>query len=390
MKPDALLVLEDGSTWWGRSFGAPGEQVAEVVFNTSMTGYQEILTDPSYHGQMVTMTYPLIGNYGVNSADCESLRPRVAGFLVKEVAARASNHRCEQSLPDYLRQHGVVAIEGLDTRALTRRIRVQGAMMGILSTTDLDPDSLKRKLAAAPPYAGVDLVPHVTTAEPYVWSNDLAAPAAAAAAGGQLSLFETAQTPDGSWRYHVVCLDCGVKFNSLRELTARGCRVTVVPAGTPASEILALAPDGVYLSNGPGDPEAVTYVHQTVRELMAAEIPLFGICLGHQMLAWAVGGSTFKLKFGHRGGNQPVMDKETGHVEITSQNHGFAVDPRSLEGTGMVVTHHNLNDGTVEGMRHEQLPVFSVQYHPEASPGPHDANYLFERFVAAMTRRAGR
>jgi carbamoyl-phosphate synthase small subunit len=387
MTADATLLLEDGTAYRGRSFGASGERVGEVVFNTSMTGYQEILTDPSYRGQMVAMTYPLIGNYGVNSADRESLGPRVAAFLVKEVAAVASNFRAEQSLPDYLREHGVVAMEGLDTRALTRRLRVVGAMMGILSTVDNDPDSLRAKLEAAPRYVGVDLVREVTTPEAYVWSGDTTAPALDSA-DGQLSLFDSPPPPqDGAALYHVVCLDCGVKFNSLRELAARGCRVTVVPADTSAADILALRPDGVYLSNGPGDPEVLTYVHDTVRGLMAAELPLFGICLGHQMLAQAVGGSTFKLKFGHRGGNQPVMDEETGHVEITSQNHGFAVAPDSLEGTGMVITHHNLNDGTVEGMRHERLPVFSVQYHPEASPGPHDANYLFGRFIDSLAQR---
>lgn len=386
MDHDALLVLEDGTVFAGHSVGAPGERIAEVVFNTSMTGYQEILTDPSYHGQMVTMTYPLIGNYGVNGADGESLKARVSGFIVKELAKLHSNFRAESSLGDYLVAQEIVAIEGLDTRALTRRLRVEGAMLGILSTTDLDPGSLKAKLAAAPPYAGVDLVGKVTTPEPYEWVADRPHALGQGEQPRQMSLFDQ---PDAvaAPRHHVVCVDCGVKFNSLRELAQRGCRVTVVPATTTADEILALRPDGVYLSNGPGDPEAVTYVHETVRGLMAAKLPLFGICLGHQMLAWAVGGSTFKLKFGHRGGNQPVIDHETGHVEITSQNHGFAVDPASLAGTGMVITHQNLNDQTVEGMKHERLPVFSVQYHPEASPGPHDAGYLFDRFIDSLDRR---
>ncbi|MBI5832368.1 MAG: glutamine-hydrolyzing carbamoyl-phosphate synthase small subunit [Armatimonadetes bacterium] len=386
MSSNAVLVLEDGTVFRGHSFGARGERVAEVCFNTSMTGYQEIITDPSYHGQMVTMTYPMIGNYGVNTPDRESLRPRVGGFIVKEVAPLHSNHRAEMSLPDYLVEAGVVAIQGIDTRELTRRLRVDGAMMGILSSEDDDADSLLAKLHAAPAYVGVDMVRHVTTEQPYAWTGDDHRPQAPVGDDGQLSLFEGVPA-EGQARYHVVCLDCGLKFNSLRELAARDCRVTVVPASTSAEQILALRPDGVYLSNGPGDPEPLTYIHETVRGLMAAELPLFGICLGHQMLTFAAGGRTFKLKFGHRGGNQPVMDNETGKVEITSQNHGFAVDPDSLAGSGMVITHLNLNDGTVEGMRHERLPVFSVQYHPEASPGPHDANYLFGRFIDAMAAR---
>ncbi|NUP99528.1 MAG: glutamine-hydrolyzing carbamoyl-phosphate synthase small subunit [Armatimonadetes bacterium] len=389
MTPSAWLLLEDGTLYAGRSIGAPGESVGEVCFNTSMTGYQEVLTDPSYHGQMVAMTYPLIGNYGVNQADCESLRPHVAGFIVRELATIPSNFRAEMSLGEYLKQHGVVAIDGVDTRALTRKLRISGAMMGILSTTDGDAASLAAKLKAAPRYVGVDLVKEVTTPEPYVWTGDRAT-LTRGRANGQMSLFDQyeQQEPTGG-RFRVVCLDCGVKFNSLRELAARDCHVTVVPADTTAEEILALKPDGVYLSNGPGDPEVLEYIHETVRALMAMEMPLFGICLGHQMLGLAVGGRTFKLKFGHRGGNQPVKDLQTEHVEITSQNHGFAVAGDSLAGTGMVVTHQNLNDGTVEGMRHESLPVFSVQYHPEASPGPHDANYLFDRFVEAMARRRG-
>ncbi|MCC7490999.1 MAG: glutamine-hydrolyzing carbamoyl-phosphate synthase small subunit [Fimbriimonadaceae bacterium] len=391
MAAPATLLLSDGTVYRGRSIGAAGERVGEVCFNTSITGYQEILTDPSYHGQMVCMTYPLIGNYGVNSADCESLRPQVRGFLIKELARLHSNFRAELSLGEYLQQHDVVAMEGLDTRALTRKLRMSGNQMGILSTVDDDPAALQAKLDAAPRYVGVDLVRHVTTAEPYVWSGQLGLlTKPKGTAQKQLTLFDLADDPaTPAYRHRVVCLDCGVKFNSLRELAARDCQVTVVPAATTAAEILALQPDGVYLSNGPGDPEPLTYIHETVRQLMAAELPLFGICLGHQMLGCAVGGRTYKLKFGHRGGNQPVMDRETGHVEITSQNHGFAVDPDALEGTGMVITHHNLNDGTIEGMRHERLPVFSVQYHPEASPGPHDANYLFDRFLDAMERRRG-
>lgn len=391
MREIARLVLEDGSVFCGRSIGAPGEQIGEVVFNTSMYGYQEILTDPSYHGQMVTMTYPLIGNYGVNSEDPESLKPQVSAFIIKELAPVASNFRSEQDLGSYLQQHGVVAIEGIDTRALTRKLRLQGAMMGILSTADDDVDTLRDKLAAGPRYVGQDLVQRVSTPKPYVWTGRGPVHQPAHAESQQMSLFDVEPEPadDGEPRFKVVCLDCGVKFNSLRELRGRDCQVTVVPAATSAEQILAMGPDGVYLSNGPGDPEPLTYVHRTVSQLIAAGMPLFGICLGHQMLALAAGGRTYKLKFGHRGGNQPVMDKETGHVEITSQNHGFAVDPESLSGTGLLVTHQNLNDGTVEGMRHEELPVFSVQYHPEASPGPHDANYLFDRFIDSMAARRG-
>ncbi len=390
MAHDAILYLADGTEFKGRAIGAQGESIGEVCFNTAITGYQEVLTDPSYYGQMVTMTYPLIGNYGINHDDAESLKPHVAGFLIRELSTIPSNFRSEMSLQDYLRLHDVVAIDGIDTRALTRKLRMSGAMMGILSTVDLDPASLKAKLDAAPRYVGADLVKEVTTPEPYVWTGSGPSPRRARGEE-QMSLFDAVDEEDdgGGHLYQVVCVDCGVKFNSLRELTARGCRVTVVPADTTAAEILALDPDGVYLSNGPGDPEVLTYIHQMVRDLMAAEMPLFGICLGHQMLGLAVGASTFKLKFGHRGGNQPVKDLETGHVEITSQNHGFAVDPESLTGTGMVITHQNLNDQTVEGMRHETLPVFSVQYHPEASPGPHDANYLFDRFIDAMARRGG-
>ena len=390
MSDDAVLVLQDGTTFRGQSIGASGETVGEVVFNTSMTGYQEILTDPSYRRQMVTMTYPLIGNYGVNEADRESLKPQVAGFIVKELARRASNFRSEMSLGDYLKQHNVVAIEGLDTRKLTRQLRLTGATMGILSTTDTDPDSLREKLDASPGYTGLDLVKEVTTPKPYRWDSEGQRPSRPEAEG-QLSLFDLVdETPrEEGERFHVICLDCGVKFNSLRELAARGCRVTVVPADTTADDILAMQPDGVYLSNGPGDPEPLTYIHEAVRTLLEQGLPLFGICLGHQMLGLAVGGTTFKLKFGHRGGNQPVKELASGHVEITSQNHGFAVAPDSLEESGMVITHVNLNDGTVEGMQHRELPVFSVQYHPEASPGPHDAAYLFDRFMEAMSHRRG-
>ncbi len=388
----ACLVLEDGSIHFGQAFGAVGETTGEVCFNTSMTGYQEILTDPSYHGQIVAMTYPLIGNYGVNRDDVESARPQVRGFVIRELSRIASNFRSDQALGDYLAEHGIVGIEGIDTRALTRRLRTAGSMMGILSSADLEPDSLRRKLAAAPAYVGCDLVAAVTTAQPYHWTgDDSRAPGPAGDEARQMSLFDRPpeSTAGDGHRFRVVCLDCGVKYNSLRELTSRGCATTVLRADATLDEILRGEPSGVYLSNGPGDPAAVEYVHETVRGLMARAIPLFGICLGHQMLAWAAGGRTFKMKFGHRGGNQPVMDLETGHVEITSQNHGFAVDPDSLEGTGLRVTHINLNDQTVEGMRHESLPVFSVQYHPEASPGPHDANYLFDRFLEAMAGRQG-
>src|SRR3972149_3274183 len=356
----AILALEDGKVFEGSSFGAGGEHWGEVVFNTSMTGYQEILTDPSYQGQIVTMTYPLIGNYGINPEDIEAARPCLSGFIVKEYVAHHSNWRATESLDHYLEKQGVVGIHAIDTRALTKHIRNAGAQAGLISTADLDEKRLVKKAREAPGLIGRDLVGEVTCDKPYPWTNG-------------------SQPSHGP---HVIVYDYGVKRNILRRLVEAGCRVTVVPARTSAKEALDLQPDGILLSNGPGDPEGVTYAIETVRELIGHK-PIFGICLGHQILGLALGGKTYKLKFGHHGGNQPVMDLTTRKIEITTQNHGFAVDVDSI-GDEMELTHINLNDRTVEGMRHRRLPIFSVQYHPEASPGPHDARYLFGRFVKLM------
>ncbi|EAT16303.1 glutamine-hydrolyzing carbamoyl-phosphate synthase small subunit [Desulfuromonas acetoxidans] len=366
----AILALADGRVFHGQSIGAVGETFGEVVFNTSMSGYQEILTDPSYHGEIVTMTYPQIGNYGVNKEDVESDKPHLAGFVVKESCEFPSNWRSELSLNEYLQQNNIVGIQGIDTRALVKHIRDHGAQTGVISTVDLDVDSLVEKARKAPGLVGRDLVKEVTTAESYTWTQgvwDLEK--------GYTELVEPA-------RYHVVAYDFGIKRNILRNLVSAGCRVTVVPASTSASDVLALNPDGVFLSNGPGDPEPITYAQENIRQLLG-KVPLFGICLGHQLLAIALGGTTYKLKFGHRGGNQPVQRDENKRVEITSQNHGFAVDAQSLE-SASAISHLNLNDNTVEGLCHSQLPAFSVQYHPEASPGPHDAHYLFDRFISLM------
>ena len=366
----AILALADGRIFEGLALGAEGEAVGEVVFNTAMTGYQEILTDPSYKGQLVTMTYPLIGNYGVNDEDVESRRPWVEGFIVKEASRVASNWRSRMTLDDYLRYHGIVGIQGVDTRALTRHIRDYGAQQGVISSSDLGPPRLIAKAQASPGLIGRDLVKEVTCAESYRWEE---------------GLWDRARgyRPPPPPRFSVVALDSGIKRNILRQLASLGCRVTVVPATTSAREVLALDPDGIFLANGPGDPEGVSYLIETVRQLIGTK-PVFGICLGHQILGLAFGGRTYKLKFGHHGANHPVKELVTGKVEVTSQNHGFAVDVVSLEAKGLELTHVNLNDGTVEGMRHRELPVFSVQYHPEASPGPHDSHYLFHRFVALM------
>jgi carbamoyl-phosphate synthase small subunit len=367
----ALLALEDGLVLWGRSFTGAGESRGEVVFNTAMTGYQEILTDPSYTGQIVTMTYPLMGNYGVNPEDLESRGVQVEGFIVKEYHPYPSNWRSQGNLADYLKASHCLGVEGLDTRAITKRLREAGAMRGIISTQDLDPASLVRRARELPSMEGRDLVPLVTCTRAYWWPDapsDNPDPANLAALWGQKR------------GKKVILYDYGVKYNIIRSLKARGLEVLVVPAATPAADILALNPDGVVLSNGPGDPAAVTYAIDNVRQCLGAQ-PMFGICLGHQLLGLALGGRTFKLKFGHRGANQPVKNKLSGRVEITSQNHGFAVDLNSIPDPAVELTHVNLNDGTLEGLRHPRLRAFSVQYHPEASPGPHDADYLFEEFV---------
>ena len=375
MRKTALLALADGRIFRGESLGAQGEARGEVVFNTSMTGYQEILTDPSYKGQIVVMTYPLIGNYGMNDEDVESRRPWVEGFIVKEASRAPSSWRGRVTLDDYLRHHGIVGIHGIDTRALTRHLRDHGAQDGVISTEELDPDRLVARARAVPGLIGRDLVREVTTHAPFGWNE-----AVWDVRGGY-------QPPPAS-RFKVVAYDSGIKLNILRQLTAVGCAVTVVPATTPAAAVLELGPDGVFLSNGPGDPEGVPYLIESVRGLLG-RVPIFGICLGHQILGLGVGGRTYKLKFGHHGANHPVKDLLTEKVEITAQNHGFAVDAESVKPSGMEVTHVNLNDGTLEGMRHREWPVFSVQYHPEASPGPHDANYLFHRFADLIVQTKG-
>lgn len=355
----ALLALEDGRTFRGRSWAADGESCGEMVFNTSMTGYQEVLTDPSYAGQIVCMTYPLIGNYGVNSEDEESSRPWVEGFVVRESSRMASSWRAQETLDAYLKRWHIVAMEGIDTRALVRHIRDKGAMRACISSIDLNEESLVQKARQSPPMENRELASVVTTNQLYE------VPAA------------------GDERFHVVCYDFGVKRNSLRELSQLGCRVTVVPASTSSAEVLALKPDGIFLSNGPGDPASMTREVEEIKSLFQAKVPTFGICFGHQLLGRALGGETFKLVFGHRGGNQPVKDLREGGVEITSHNHGFAVLAGSLP-ADVEVTHVNLNDQCVEGMRHKTLPIISVQYHPEAAPGPHDAQHHFQRFIQLM------
>lgn len=372
----AILALADGTVFEGYSFGAEGETSGEVVFNTSMTGYQEVLTDPSYNGQIVAMTYTQQGNYGLNAEDIESVSPWVEGFIVKEPCHYPSSWRNEEPISSYLSRHSIVGISGIDTRALTRIIRDKGAMMAVVSSVDLNPDVLVKKAREAPSLVGKDLVKEVTCQKPYSWKEGLWS----LESGYHLE----AKIGERKKPYRVVAYDYGIKRNILRNLTASGCEVTVVPAQTPAEEVLKMAPDGVFLSNGPGDPDAVNYAKESVRKLIGKK-PIFGICLGHQILSLALGGKTFKLKFGHRGANQPVKDFKTGKVEITAQNHGFAVDMESLKGIAEV-THINLNDRTVEGIEHKKLPLFSVQYHPEASPGPHDSLYLFKRFTDMMDK----
>lgn len=377
----AKLALEDGSVFKGRAIGARAEVDGEVVFNTCMTGYQEILTDPSYHGQIVTMTYPLIGNYGINAEDAESGRPWVRGFVVRELSRLVSNHRASGSLAAYLEEHGIPGIEGVDTRALVRKTRIHGAMKGILSSVDLDDASLIAKAKASPGLVGRDLASEVMPEGSTTWLPGLDAPLVTRPKGaGPFS--KVGHAP------HVVALDFGMKWNIPRCLVESGCRVTIVPGNLPAEAILDQEPDGIFLSNGPGDPSALEGPIQTLRSLIRGPaesrgLPIFGICLGHQLLGQAFGAKTFKLKFGHRGANHPVRDERTGQVEITTQNHGFAVDPATLP-SDVEPTHVNLNDGTLEGLRHKRLPISAVQYHPEASAGPHDSHYLFNEFRESL------
>ena len=357
----AIIYLEDGTTFTGQSLAATGETSGEFVFNTSITGYQEVLTDPSYAGQIVVMTYPLIGNYGTNEQDVESKKVQVSGFVVKEFCRTYSNFRATQSLIDYLNKNKIIAVEGIDTRALTRHLRLFGAMKGMISTQGFDKKSLEAKLKKVPDMVGCDLVKGVTTKKKYIWE------------------------PEGKHLYKVAAIDCGIKFNILRILARLGCQVHVFPATATVQEMKAIEPDGLFISNGPGDPAAVPYVIKTVQQFFG-EIPIFGICLGHQILGLALGGKTYKLKFGHHGVNHPVKDLILNKIGITSQNHGFCVDIDSLNKNDIEITHVNLNDNTVEGLRHKKYPLFAIQYHPEASPGPHDAQYLFKQFIDLMEK----
>ena len=378
---NAILALEDGTWYQGVAAGATGETSGEVVFNTSMTGYQEVLTDPSYAGQIVTMTAPQIGNYGVAPGDAESQGPRVAGFVMREASPLASNWRAEGTLRDYLTRHNIVAIADIDTRALTRVLRNAGVMRGVIATGQVDPAALVEKARAIPKMEGADLVQGVTCDSAFEWRQH-----PGRVGDEDHATFGIPAEARPKRRLRVAAYDFGVKYNILRRLDAYGCDVHVFPASAPAAELRKIEPDGIFLSNGPGDPAALPYAINNVRELVNGDVPMFGICLGHQILGLAVGGKTFKLKFGHRGANHPVKEHQSGKVEITSQNHGFAVDPQSLP-SDVTVTHTNLYDGTVEGFRHLTKPIFSVQYHPEASPGPHDADYLFRQFIEEMEKR---
>jgi carbamoyl-phosphate synthase small subunit len=368
----SLLALEDGTVFEGRSFGARQQRFGEVVFNTSLTGYQEVFTDPSYTGQIVTLTNPEIGNYGANNADCESARPYIEGLVVREFAEVASNWRSEESANEFLTRHGIPVIAEVDTRKLVRKLRMGGVLRGVIAAGNENPDELIARARQSPSMAGLDLATKVTTGQAYDWNESVS----------PCSPSERIGLP-GNGQYKVVAYDFGIKRNILRRLTHAGCKVTVVPAGTSADDVLALKPDGVFLSNGPGDPEPLEFQAAQVRKLIG-KTPVFGICLGHQILGLALGAKTFKLKFGHRGGNHPVLNRLTNKVEITAQNHGFAVDADSLRDSEVELTHINLNDDTVEGLRHRSHPVFCVQYHPEAAPGPHDSHYLFQDFINLM------
>jgi len=387
---EAILALEDGRVFRGRGHGASGERFGEVVFNTSLSGYQEILTDPSYAGQIVIFTYPHIGNYGTNPLDSESARPYAEGLVVRELSELASNWRSVEEASAFLADYKVPVISDIDTRALVRHLRQHGAMRGVISTLQLDAATAVAKAKASPSMVGLDLASKVTASTRYEWNEPSRAILTKVVAPGLSDSEATPSDPrsrsggaTAPARFHVVAYDYGIKHNILRRLVDAGCRVTVVPAATAAADCLALKPDGVFLSNGPGDPEPLTYAARTVRELQG-RVPIFGICLGHQIVGLALGGKTYKLKFGHHGGNHPVVNLETQRVEITAQNHGFAVDPDSLKASEVALTHMNLNDQTLEGLRHKSLPLFSVQYHPEASPGPHDSAYLFDQFVKMM------
>ncbi len=387
----AILALEDGTWFEGQAFGADGKSFGEVVFNTSMTGYQEILTDPSYRGQIVTMTYPLIGNYGVNPVDVESRKPFLAGFVVKEYCKHPSNYRMTTTLGEYLKKNNIISIEGIDTRALTAHLRTHGAKKGVISTQDLDPKRLVKQAKASPGLEGRDLVKEVTCDKPYQWTempydlNQSTVDSRLSTAEQQMQL-QTVREDKEKQRIKIAAIDCGIKYNILRRLMAEGFDVTVYPATTKVKDLMNKGHKGVFLSNGPGDPEGVPYVAKMVRELIEKSVPIFGICLGHQILGLALGGKTYKLKFGHRGANQPVLNTLNQKVEITSQNHGFCVETESLNKDEVIPTHINLSDNTSEGMAMKKKPVYSVQYHPEASPGPHDSRYLFKQFREMVER----